>query len=911
MRLEHWPYTIPLRLRSLLKRHQVEQDLDDELQYHLERKIEQYLEQGLTPDDARYAARRDMQGLEQQKESCRDARRVQGLEHLVQDVRYGLRMLAKTPGFTAVAILTLALGIGANTAIFTVVNTVLLHPLPYPDPDRLVQVMVFSPGWAIGKSFNGASIPEFIVWREQKRIFQEIAAYDYPARAVNLIGSDTPEQIQALHVSADYFPMFGASRELGRTFSTQEDRPGGPRVVVISNGLWHRRFAGDRGIIGKTILLGSEPFVVTGVLGGLFNPDPSAEVWLPLQADPNSTNRAHNLRVAARLKPGITLEMAKAQLKLATGQYRRKFPNWFREGSTQSFTAEGLRDAVVGDVRQALLVLLGAVSFVLLIACANIANLLLSRATVRRREMAIRAALGAARRRIVSQLLIESILLSLAGGAVGLPAGYIGLHALLAGNPGHIPRIGPQGSAATLDWQVLTFTFLMSLLTGILFGVLPAFSATHTDFVTTLNESGVRSGSSPRQSKSRSVLVIVEIALALVLLAGAALLIRTFHALRTVNPGFDARNVLTMEMSLAGTRFRTTSAVAQLIRDAERRVEALPGVTALAATYSLPLENPFGGTFTAESHPDDAYGADGCHVSHRYFEVLGIPVIRGRSLTERDDEQAAPVALINRPLAEGFNEKFQWRSRPMWRNRDPLQDRITLFKGLGPPLEDDRPRQIIGVIGGVRDWGLSRHSQPQVCLPITQTSDTMTAILSRNLPLIWVIRTRTDPYSLSSDIQRELRIASGGLPLGRIRPMAQIVADSTERNRFDMILLGIFAGVALLISAIGVYGLMAYAVQHRTHEIGVRIALGARPHDVLRMILFDGGRLVLWGILFGVLGALALTPFLNSLLYGVTPTDPEIFSVAVFLLGAVALLAIYIPGRRATKVDPAVTLRWE
>ena len=911
MRLQHWPYTIPLRLRSLFRRRQAEQDLEDEFQYHLGRKIEEFIGQGLTPEEARYAARRAMDGLEQRKEECRDARRVNGLEHLVQDIRYGMRMLAKTPGFTTVAVATIALGIGASTAIFSVVDAVLLEPLPYRDPDRIVQLMMFSPAWAAGKNWNGAAAPEFIIYREQKQAFQEIAAYDSAAHAMNLTESELPEQVRAVRVSADYFRLFGAPVERGRTFSPDEDRLGGPRVAVISDGLWHRRFGGDPALVGKAILLGGEPHIVIGVLGSSLLPDPTAEVWLPLQADPNNTNMAGTLRVAARLKPGVTLEMARAQMVVATEQFKQKFPNWVAQWpKEQRFTAEPLWEAVVGDVRHALLMLAGAVSFLFLIACANLANLLLARATVRRREMAIRATLGAARRRLVCQLLIESILLSILGGMLGVALGATGVHALLAMSNGHIPRIEAEGGAVSLNARLLGFALLASLFSAILFGLLPAFHASRPDPGTVVNEGGARLGDSLHQKKTRAALVITEIALTLVLLTGAALLIRTFTALRTVNPGFDANNVFTMEMSLNESRFGNTAAVAQLVRDAERRVENLPGVIALAATYSLPLENPLGNSFVIETRPNDRYGSSLCYVSRHYFEVFHIPLLRGRVFTERDTSESPPVVLVNEAMLNGSSGHYHWRSPLSWRNGNPLGERITIGKNLGPPNED-RTREVVGVVGEIRDAGLGLGPQPMMYVSIDQVTADTSRVMKSGLPLKWAIRTRAEPTRLIGGIERELRAASGGLPVAHVRAMNQVVAESTARDRFNMVLLNIFATVALLLTAIGVYGVMAYAVQHRTHEIGVRVALGARPRDVRRMVLLDGGRLVFLGVLFGTVGALALTPVLSALLYGVKPSDPTVFLIASGILSGVALLAAYIPARSAAKVDPMLALRWE
>jgi putative ABC transport system permease protein len=812
------------------------------------------------------------------------------------DVSYAFRILRRSPGFTTTAVLALALGIGANTAIFTVVNSVLLQPLAYPEPDRLVQLELSSPQG----NANITSIPKYIAWRAQTQAFSDVAAYDVGGPGINLTGNGLPEQLKGIHVSASYFRVFGAPLVVGRSFSDEEDRPGGPKLAVLSNGLWHNRFGGNPSLIGKTLELGGESYVVTGVLGPNFSVEPPVDLLLPLQADPNSTNQAHYLQSSARLKRGVTIQMAQMQMKLAAAEFERKFPNSL--GPQGSFTAEPLRDTVVGDVRKALLVLLAAVGFVLLIACANVANLLLARATLRRREIAIRASVGASRGRIIRQLLTESVLLSLAGGALGLILGYAGVRVLLSLNPGNIPRVGEHGSAVMLDWRVLVFTLVISFLTGILFGLIPAFNGSRTDLNATLKESGLRSGTGLRHNKARSLLVITEMTLAVVLLVGAGLMIRTFGVLRSVDPGFDSHNVLTMEMSLTGARFEQAAGVNQLVRDAQERIKSLPGVEAFASTCCLPLEGGFGLPFIIEGRPltgPSSGGASWRTISPGYFDVFHIPLLRGRLFTDRDDGSAARVVVINEGLAKQY-----------WPSGDALGQRLVIGKGVGPEFEEP-PREIIGIVGDVRNQGLGSTPDPIMYIPVAQVNDGVTALNNKIIPLILLVRTKIQPFSLREDIQRELRAASGGLPIAHVRSMEQVRGESTSRSDFNMTLLAVFAGVGLLLAAIGIYGLTSYSVEQRTQEIGIRMALGADPHTVRKMVVMQGMWLALIGLLLGVAAALALTRLIAGLLYGVKPWDPvSIASVAVLLI-AIALFATYVPARRASRVDPMVALRYE
>jgi putative ABC transport system permease protein len=571
-------------------------------------------------------------------------------------------------------------------------------------------------------------------------------------------------------------------------------------------------------------------------------------------------------------------------------------------GPRDGFAVVPFQDSLVSDVRPSLLVLAGAVSLVLLIACANVANLLLVRATGRKREIAIRTAIGAARGRIIRQLLTESIALSAAGGVLGLGLGLFGVRAILAMNPGDIPRIGANGSAITLDWRLAAFAASISLLTGILFGIAPALDVSRTDVTATLKAGGGRSGTGVRQNKTRSLLVISEVALALVLLVGAALLIRTFVALRAVNPGFDAHNVLTMRMSLTGPRFQKTADLTQVIHDGIQHLEALPGVARAAATYNLPLEGAFGVPYNIVGKTPTSGRYDGrgwLGVSPGYFDVFRIPALRGRAFTDRDDAGAERVAIINQAMARQF-----------WPQGDPLHDRVILGQGYGPEFEEPA-REIVGVVGDVHDFGLNNNPTPVVYVPLSQVTDGITALAARAASLAWVARTRTEPHSLSAPIEKELRQVTGGLPVARVFAMDEIVGQSTARADFNMSLLTIFGCAALLLAAIGIYGLMAYSVRQRTQELGIRMALGAENSHLRNMIVLQGMRMAAIGVAIGSAAAVGLTRLLANFLFGVKPFDPLVFTMAPVLLGLVALFAVWLPAVRATRVEPASALRSE
>jgi putative ABC transport system permease protein len=818
------------------------------------------------------------------------------MEAFLRDVTHSLRMFRQSPSFTLAAVAALALGIGANTAIFSVVDAVLLKPVPFPDPDRFLMFTNTSPQG----SNQAASPAKFAHYREQTGIVQDVSAFRLGV--VNYTGGGFPEQLRSGQVSADYFRLAGIPISRGRTFTDDEDRPNGERVVLLSQGLWKRRFGSDPSVIGKTMTLGGDVYAVIGVLNESPNVrvlEPNPDVWIPFQLDPNSTDQGHFFTTVGRLKPGVTLAQAKARMQLSAEEFRRKFPNALQPN--QSFGLDPFQEVLVRNIRPSLLVLVGAVSLVLLIACANVANLLLVRATTRRREFAIRAALGAGRGRIVRQLLTESVVLSLAGGALGLALGIAGIRLLLSINTAGIPLIGQDGSAVQVDWRVLGYTLVVSVGTGVLFGLIPALQGSRTDLTTSLKESAGRSGTGFRQNKVRSLLVVAEVALALILLVGSALLIRTTLALRAVDSGFDPSDVLTMRMSLAGTRYMTSAPVTRLFRDGVERLQALPGVERAAATCCIPLEGGYGLPFRIEGRAlqqGPFHGGGGwLTVSAGYFDVFRIPIKRGRGFTDRDDSGTPPVVVINERMAQQF-----------WKDGDPMKDRILIGGGAMRELANEPPRQIIGIAGDVRDGGLNNDPGPRMYVPQGQVSDAINALNLRITPAAWVIRTHVEPYSLSVPIQEQLRQVSG-LPVSDIRSMADVVSKSISRQRFNMLLMTIFGGSALLLAAIGIYGLMAYSVEQRTQEIGIRLALGAEQRDVRNMVIFQGLRLALAGVIIGLASAFGLSRLVASLLFGVKTSDPIVFVSVPILLALVASVAVWFPAGRASRVDPVIALR--
>jgi predicted permease len=816
----------------------------------------------------------------------------------MNDLKHSARLLIKAPGFSLAAIAALALGIGTSTAIFSVINRVLLNPFAYPDPERIVMFQNTYPHFG---STGSTSPTEFNWWRQQTGAFQDVSAYEFSA--MNLAGESLPELIPTMRVSADFFRLFRANATFGRTFSAADDVPKAPKTAVLAHGFWQRHFGGDPRVIGSRIILNGDVHDVIGVMGpelakgqiseqsmgaGNLRIHQPPDVYLPFQLDPSSAERGHFFNVAGRLKPGVSLAAADEQLQASYQEYARTWPD-ISPGA--GFRVQLLRNAIVGPVRTSLLILLAAVTFVLLMACANVANLVLARAANRRRELAIRGAIGAGRLRIVRQLLAESVLLSLAGGALGVAAGHVGIRILLRLNPGNIPRIGPDGSNVVLDWRVLGFALALSLLTPILFGLVPALRSSRADLSTVLKEEGTRTGTSWRQSKTRVVLVAIQMTLTVVLLIAAGLLIRTFVAVQHVNPGLDARNVLTMRMLLTGPQVETAAGMTQVLQEGIRRIRALPGVEIAATSCCVPFVDRLFVSFQVAGRPDSRAPSGWTVIAPGYFEAFDIPVLRGRTFTDQD-ESGPRAVVINEALA-----------RRLWPNSDPTNDQIII--GDGEP-----PRQIIGVVKDVRDT-VTAPARPNIYTLSAHLDDGPLSLLVRSDPWAWLIRTAVAPHSLSSVIQNELRQASGGLPVARITTMDEILSQATAQENFNMSILTIFGFAALLLAAIGIYGLMAYSITQRAQEIAVRLALGADSGRIRHMVVTQGLRPVAVGLVCGLAAAFALTRLLSSILFGVQPRDPLVFLVAPTVLVGVALVAVALPAIRATRINPIQSLRSE
>jgi predicted permease len=898
------------RARALFRRRDLEQDLDDELSFHL-RMREQELAGGGDPRDVARMVRRRFGNVTLLKEQMREPWIFRGLEEALQDARYAIRTLRKAPGFAMVAIVTLALGVGANTGLFSVANTVLIKPLDVPAPDRLVRSVTSMNGVVQ----NISSPLTFKIWQDADAIFDDVSAHRLDV--VNLLDGSTPQQAAVARVSEAFFRLFGAPLIVARGFTLEEDRPGGPFVAVLSHALWLERFGSDPAVVGRTLVLGAVPHTIVGVIGPDFDSEqfqPRPDVWVPLQADAERVDGASIYQVTARLRPGVTHAAADAHLRVALEERSPRS----QAAGRMAWLAQPLQDAMVGSFRFSIYVLFGAVGILLLIACANLAGLLLVRADVRRREMAIRAAIGAGRGRIVRQMVIENLVLSFAGGAVGVVVGPLAVRALLGLYPGvnpfllgaseHFPRIGDGGAAVTLDWHVLGFALLVSLATGILCACFPAWHVVRTNPISTLQETNAPA-SGIRWLTGRTVLVIAEMSLAVVLVVAAGLLIRTSLAMRSVEAGFDADDVLTMRMSVTGTRFERRDGISELARQGIEALHAVPGVARASTTCCMPLETVWQLPFVIGSRTGEGLiqsGALSFHglggwtfVSPGYFDVFRIPILRGRDFSPQDDARAPGVAIINEALA-----------RQYWPHDDPLNDRLIIGRGMRAAYTEDPVRQIIGIVGNVRDTGLTRNARPAVYVPMAQVPDGVTVANVKLLPIVWIARTGTDPYSLSAPAQRALESATG-LPVGRVRAMREVMSESTARHRFDTWVMTIFGCCALLLAAVGVYGLIAYSVQQRTREIGIRLALGAAPGQVWRMIVRAAMSLAVAAIAVGVASALYVVRVMTSLLFGVTPWDPLTFALVPMLFVLVALLAVCLPAARATRISPMTALRYE
>ena len=809
------------------------------------------------------------------------------METILQDIRYGLRVLLRRPAFTIVAVATLALGIGANTAIFSVVNAVLLRTLPYHEPERLVAL------WETSSQHdqevnnrNEVAMGNFLDWRTQQSAFDEIAALTYAN--VNLTGVAEPERIQGAVVTTNLFSLLGVQPGTGRGFLAEEEKPESPRTVIVSNELWQRRFGSDPDLVGKTLTLNGNQVTVVGIMPPAFEFEfpitRQVEMWLPMRIAASNTDRqSHYLYVVGRLSRGVSVEQAQAGMNVLISQLQQQYP---KTNSDRGANVVPLHQQLVGNVQPYLRVLFAAVGFVLLIACANVASLLLARVTARHKEVAIRMAIGASRWRVIRQLLTESILLSTLGGVAGLLLAYWETDLLVALTPPDVPRLGEIG----LHGPVFAWTLGISIITGVLFGLAPALGASKPDLNESLKEGG-RSIAGPGRSRMRNLLVVSEIALALILLIGAGLMIKSFARLQHVSPGFDPKNLMTMNISLPRQKYRENQQISSFFDQLLERVRSVPGVETVGGIDPLPMSGSDGTTgFVVEGAPPRAVG-DRPEVGERtitpdYFLTMRIPLLKGRAFNERDREDAPRAVIVNQALANRF-----------WPNEEAIGKRLG-FRSADPQLW----HEVVGIVGNVKHRRLDADPKPELYFPYSQYPGNFMTL---------VARTSADPLNAIPAIRNQVLALDPDQPVFDIKTMDERLSKSVAVSRFIMFLLGVFAALATLLAAVGIYGLMAYTVSQRTHEIGVRMALGAGAADVVSLVLKQGLKLVLAGVGIGVAGSLALTRLMESLLFEVSATDPLTFALISAVLTGVALAACFVPARRATRVDPMIALRYE
>jgi putative ABC transport system permease protein len=881
-----WHYKIPLRFRSLFKRARVERELSDELRFHLEKLTEENVAKGMSPGVARYAALRALGGLDQIKEECRDMRRVNWIEDFVQDISYGLRQLRRSPSFTAVAVLTLALGIGANTAIFSVIDAALLRPLPYEKPDQLVNIS--------NLSIHGDPMviaPDFRIWHEQSRSLQAIEAFcpgfnGYSDEA-NLTGFGEPVRVHAIPITVGFFPLLGVQPILGRGFGNDEGQRGKERVALLSASLWHQQFGGSREILNKTIHLDGAPYTIIGVMpAGLLYPP--GELWVPEVLDASNSLPGNAdwpmLYVIGRLKPGVSLASVQADMQLLKQRLDPQFSAGRQRARSRSrVRVIPLRQLLAGDVGHLLMVLMASVGFVLLIACANLANLLLARAAARGKEVVVRAALGAGRRRLARQFLAESLILALFGGLLGLGLGLGAVRVLKDLVPPQLPAV------FSLNLRVFAFVVGVSACAVVFFGLVPALAASRVDVNEALKQGGMRVRLGGGTHRLRSLLVVTQIALALILLTGAGLLARSFLRLTEVDLSFDPHHVLLAYVWLPVTALDDHPRQANFFRETLERLRSLPGVETAAATTHSPVSlfNELTTDVRVSDGPSSTSGkpisiAD---ISPEYFRTMAIRLLEGRPFDDRDTIDTRKVVILTKKAAMSI-----------FAGRDAVGKEISLNGPQGPW------RSVVGVVADTRNYMLEREAWPEIFIPYQQAPSFFMAL---------VMRTTGDPMRTANSLREAVRSVDRNQPVSGIQSMDDVVQQMVAPRRFKLGLLASFAALALVLAAIGLYGVVSYSVMERTHELGIRMALGATPEDVVRLVVGQGFKLVLIGVATGVGGALALTRFVSSLLYEIRPTDPLTFVAVSLILIVVALLACYIPARRATKVDPVVALRQE